>query len=395
MSSELEQRLQRALAQVEPNPAAGEQARAAALAALPRGGMRARHRLVVLLAAALAMLVLAAGALAASRSVREVVGLADRAPVPAHSPRPLPSGPLPAGSGGFAAFGSGRLWLASPGFRAAGRPFSAVELSPGALNIAVGEGHNLDVRRMTDGRLAWRHAAGGRLAGVAWAPIGTEIAYVVRHGNGNQLRVIEGDGDHDRLLALDVSPVAPSWRADSLAVAYVDSRGRPAVFDLAHVRTTTTPVRHSCAAMQTTQVEFAPSGGLLAASIGDGDMLMWNPASGWTRCREVALTRGSVPPAQFAWVGGHALISSSLQFLARMTVTGTRLIVAEPTPATAGINGLTVSPDHRQIAFGLWRDDGLHLVTARVPVDGARSLQLTGRLRTVPSPAARYALIWR
>ena len=67
MSSELEQRLERALAQVEPGAAASEQARAAALDAMPHG-IRARHRLMVLLAAAVAALVLAGGALAASRS---------------------------------------------------------------------------------------------------------------------------------------------------------------------------------------------------------------------------------------------------------------------------------------------------------------------------------------
>ena len=69
MSSELERRLERALAQVEPDSSAGEQAQAAALAAMPHG-IRARHRVVLLLAAALAMLVLAGGAVAASRSVR-------------------------------------------------------------------------------------------------------------------------------------------------------------------------------------------------------------------------------------------------------------------------------------------------------------------------------------
>src|SRR6478609_43290 len=189
MSNELEQRLERALGQVEPNPASSEQARAAALAAIPRRGVRARHRLLLAAAAVVAALMLAGGALAASSSVREAVGLSERSSA-VHQPRALPNGPLPAGSGGFAAYGGGRLWLASPGFRVAGSPFSAVELSPGALNVAVGQGQNLDVRRMTDGSLAWRHASGGRVVGIAWAPIGTEIAYVVHRGDGYQLRVI-------------------------------------------------------------------------------------------------------------------------------------------------------------------------------------------------------------
>ncbi|MDX6551899.1 MAG: hypothetical protein QOH74_387, partial [Gaiellales bacterium] len=47
MSRELEERLELALSQVEPGEAATQQARAAAMDALPRG-MRARHRAVLL-----------------------------------------------------------------------------------------------------------------------------------------------------------------------------------------------------------------------------------------------------------------------------------------------------------------------------------------------------------
>ena len=207
MSSELEQRLQRALAEVVPGESAGDQAREAALSALPHS-MRRRHRLALVLAAVVAVLVLAGAALAASRTAREAVGLADH-PTSTRS-HMRPTGLLPSGSSGFAAFGGGRLWLASPGLKTAGRRFSAVELSPGALNMAVGSGHSLKVLRLSDGSVAWRHPAGGQVAAAAWSPIGTEIAYVVRSGRIYQLRMIEGDGDHDRLLANDVLPVRPS-----------------------------------------------------------------------------------------------------------------------------------------------------------------------------------------
>ena len=389
MSSELERRLERALAQVEPDSSAREQAQAAALAAMPHG-IRARHRVVLLLAAALAMLVLAGGAVAASSSVREVVGLSsDGRP----TPRPLPVRALPPGSAGFAAFGDGRLWLASPGFRASDRPFSAAELSPGALNVAVGAGRNLDVLRMSDGSLAWRHAAGGQVAGIAWAPIGTEIAYVVRHGKGYQLRMIEGDGDHDRLLAAHVSPVAPSWRSDSLAVAFVGGGGRPAVFDLGRLRSVA--VTHGCPGSRSDRVAFAPRGGLLAAGVGDGNLLVADPASGWTRCLAPVTTIGIMPSPQFAWVSGRSLVAAAFDVLARITVDGRTVHASDQLRAPAGINGLAVSPDRRQIAFGLWRGDGVHLVTAHVPATAARSLQMTGRVRSLPNPGSLYELIWR
>jgi hypothetical protein len=44
--------------------------------------------------------------------------------------------------------------------------------------------------------------------------------------------MIEGDGSPDRSLVGAVSPVKPSWRFDSVAVAYVDAQGRAAVYDL-------------------------------------------------------------------------------------------------------------------------------------------------------------------
>ena len=125
MSSELEQQLRRALARVEPDTTATEQAKAAALAAVSSpSGLRSRYRLALIAAALVGALVVTGVTLAASRTAREVVGIADG---PAKTP--LPQGPLPPGSGGFAAYGGGRLWLASPSLTVAGKPL----LSGGAL----------------------------------------------------------------------------------------------------------------------------------------------------------------------------------------------------------------------------------------------------------------------
>ena len=233
MSSELEQQLRRALARVEPDPVATEQAKAAALEALSSpGGLRSRYRLGLLAAALVGALVVTGVTLASSRTAREVVGISGSPDKP--SPGPIPNGPLPPGSGGFAAYGDGRLWLVSPSLTIAGMPYSAAELSPGALNVAVGSGHALVVRRLSDGSVAWSHHTAGRVVAAAWAPIGTEIAYVVASHEGAQLRMIEGDGDHDHLIAGSASAVTPSWRADSLALAYVSAGGRVVVRDLAN-----------------------------------------------------------------------------------------------------------------------------------------------------------------
>lgn len=395
MSSELEQQLQRALARVEPDETATEQAKAAALAALSGPGLRSRYRLALLAAALVGALVVTGVTLAASRTAREVVGIADGPATVHHAP--LPHGPLPPGSGGFAAYGNGRLWLASPSLTIAGKPYSAAEISPGALNVAVGSGHDLVVRRLSDGGVAWSHRTAGRVVAAAWAPIGTEIAYVVEARGGAQLRMIEGDGDHDRLIARSVSAVTPSWRADSLALAYVSAGGQVAVRDLAHTSATMIRRNGNCSLMPATQVAFAPRGTLLAASMGDGNMLVADPEKGWAACAAPAvLTHGFFrPPTRMAWTSGRGLIAATYQFVVRMDVRGHRVERVAQAVAPAAIKGLTMSPDRRQIAIGLWREDQLQLVVAEMPTAGDRTLRIVRTLRSLPDPSADYSLIWR
>jgi hypothetical protein len=393
MSSELEQQLQRALARVEPDAVATEQAKAAALAALSGPGLRSRYRLALVAAALVGALVVTGVTLAASRTAREAIGIAD-GPAKTHHV-PLPHGPLPPGSSGFAAYGNGRLWLASPSLAIVGKPYSAVELSPGALNIAVGSGHDLVVRRLSDGGVAWTHHTAGRVVAAAWAPIGTEIAYVVESRAGAQLRMIEGDGDHDKLIAGSVSAVRPSWRADSLALAYASDRGRVVVHSF-YTGQTHVVQRHQCSTGRAMQVSFAPRGALLAASIKDGTVLVSDPDGRWTACSGVSGSKVTNPPiAQLAWVSGRTLVASVYDTLSLLEVRGRGLSTVTGVEAQAGVNGLTVSPDRRQIAIGLWRGDRLQLVVAEMPRAGDTMLRVVRTLRSLPHPSAGYALIWR
>src|SRR5919204_228272 len=126
----------------------------------------------------------------------------------------------------------GKLWLATQrGLRIEGMPVATAELSPRALYAVVGIGSSL-VTLAPGNRRPWVHETDGRVAAAAWSPDGLKIAYVVAGRAGNTLRLIEGDGAPDRLLVREVSASKPSWRADALAVAYVDGRGRAAVYDL-------------------------------------------------------------------------------------------------------------------------------------------------------------------
>jgi hypothetical protein len=400
MSRELEQRLEHALRQVESSATAEEQAREAALGALPgAGGGRGRYRVALVAAAVAVALAVTAGAtLAASRTARQAVGLASGD----HTRnRPgLRAGPLPPGSAGFAVYGGGKLWLASPGLRLGGARYSAAELSPGALNVVLGSGRDLVVRRLSDGGIAWRHPAGGRVVAAAWAPIGTEIAYVVRARTSYQLRLIEGDGDHDRLLVAHVAPVAPSWRSDSLAIAYANRHEQIAVDDFANGRTEVVKRPPDCPLITTWDLAFAPRGGVLAASIGDGNVLVADPRNGWAACAGAAMrVLGPLPPAQIAWDSDRILLAVDDQFLDRMAVTGRSLSLQHEVAAPAGIDGLTVSPDAREIAFGLRRATHVEIVAARVPRPTDARLKVVRLLRNVPpSPEVMngfYRLIWR
>jgi hypothetical protein len=118
----------------------------------------------------------------------------------------------------------------------------------------VGIGHSL-VAMAPSGRLAWAHPAGGTVVAVAWAPDAIRIAYVVHAGHRFVLHVIWGTGTHDTVIDRSVRPVRPSWRADSLALAYVGAGGKAIVYDLGH-RTHSVPA----SAAPITRLAFAPVG---------------------------------------------------------------------------------------------------------------------------------------
>ena len=259
MSSEVERQLEALLAEApEPDPGAGEEALHRALRALqpvaaPRRGIRAA---VLAFAAAVVLLVIAAGSLAAAGALHISIGA---------KPRPATTQlVLPQGANGVAAVVDGRLSVITKGgFRLQGLPVSTAALSPHALFVAAGVGNSL-VAMAPDGRRAWSHPASGRVVAIAWAPDGLRIAYVVHAGHRFVLHVIYGNGVHDTTIDRSVRAVRPSWRGDSLAFAYVGGGGKAIVYDLSHesraVVGTASPV---------TRLAFAPGGRTLAVATPD------------------------------------------------------------------------------------------------------------------------------
>src|SRR5919197_893591 len=220
VSSELERRLGETLRGL---PGASEEvetrARAAALDALaPRQApTHLRRRLLTFVLAVLALFAVGAAALAAIGTIHVRLGETKK-----QLPAPHARLSLPAGAHGFAVLAGGKLaFVTRAGFRMEGLPVTAAAVSPRALYVAVGIGHSLVVLA-PDGRQMWIRRARGPVVAAAWAPSGLQISYVVsRPRRAAALRLIEGDGDHDRLVDPSVSRVTPAWRADSLALAYV------------------------------------------------------------------------------------------------------------------------------------------------------------------------------
>ena len=263
-----EDRTRQALAGLPgPSAEATDRARRAALDALPDAAPRVHRPRRWALAAGLAAALAAATtgiALAATGRLEVRFGTdtpSERVAATSSAPPPVGRIVLPDGVDGIAAVAGGKLWMATrTGFRVEGLAVTAAELSPNARYAAAGIGNALVVLA-PDGRRPWSLPAGGRVVAAAWRPnpLPTEIAYVVRRGGRHQLRVVEADGDGDRLLDPSVAPVRPSWRSDTPSLAYVTASGRLRILDLARGTAATVP-----SAGDVQAVAYAPLGAGLA-----------------------------------------------------------------------------------------------------------------------------------
>jgi hypothetical protein len=305
MSSELERRLEGMLAAApDPEPVAGEEALHRALRALhPAAPTRRGLRTAVLVFAAAAVLLgVAAGSLAAVGALHVSFGAKTKQQRPVTTQLSLPKG-----AHGIAAIVNGRLSVVTRGgFRLQGLRAGAAALSPHALFVAAGIGNSL-VAMAPDGRQAWSHTARGKVVAIAWAPDGLRIAYVVHDGHRFALHVIYGNGAHDTTIDRSVRAVRPSWRADSLAFAYVGAGGHAVVYDLAHrsrkVLGNAAPVTHlAFGPADKTLVIATPSSVLLGGkTVATGEV----EAIGWFHGRPAVALGSGVTPVRVRTFGSN------------------------------------------------------------------------------------------
>ncbi len=219
-----EERLRRALRDAEVPDADGAAERglrvvrasgAAAEAAPGRGRRRAGRAAQLALVAALAVAVVSPAGAAVRHWVRDAVD--DSAPpaLPALTSLPSPGSLLvdsPQGPWVVHGDGSKRLLGA----------YSESTWSPHGLYVAVTGGGQLTAVE-PDGTVRWALSRARPVRDPAWSADGERIAYL----EGEDLRLVAGDGSGDRLLAAGVSPLAPAWRpAPEHELTYVDGGGR-------------------------------------------------------------------------------------------------------------------------------------------------------------------------
>jgi WD40 repeat protein len=103
------------------------------------------------------------------------------------------------------------------------RGYRDASWSPHGLYVAAVRGDELRALE-PDGAVHWSLARPGGLASPRWSdatPPCCRIAYLA----GNTLRVVNGDGTDDRVVASHVRAVAPAWQPRAHVLAYVDADG--------------------------------------------------------------------------------------------------------------------------------------------------------------------------
>ena len=123
-------------------------------------------------------------------------------------------------------------------------------------------GRHLRAVQVATGRAAWRFRLAGTPTNPVWAPFPIRVAYLLHGRGGLEVHDIWGNGTHDFTVHASAAPVAPSWRWDSKAFAFVRGDGAVVVHDVIGGRDTA--LRPACGLRRAEAVAFAPSGGRLA-----------------------------------------------------------------------------------------------------------------------------------
>ena len=355
MSSALETRLENALGAIPPSgDETRERARRAALDALGPAPPRRRRAAGKALVAALVAtgLVTAGVALAASAGVQ--IPVVQPEPT-THLPVNSATSPLPPGSAAFVVEINGRVWTArAHGVDVRAGRLSALALSPGALYELQSKGHALRAVAERTGRVAFSHRVQGAVTAAAWSPLPIRIAFVELVDGRFVMHDMWGTGSHDRRSAGLAAPVVPTWRWDSLAVAYVRASGRVAVLTPSTGAIQTLP--RSCSIGQALAIAYAPSNNLLAVADNHRLAIVDTTGAHAPRCVGHAPGMPSV-----AWVGGRrlALGAGDQLKISAISWAGVRTTIHT---VSGTITAIAVSPHGHRVVVALNQNVGTSII---------------------------------
>ena len=228
--------------------------------------------------------------------------------------------------------------------------------------------------------MAWRFRVAGTPTDPVWAPFPIRVAYLLHGRGGLEVHDIWGNGTHDFTVHASAAPVAPSWRWDSKAFAFVRGDGTVVVHDAIGGRDIA--LHPACGLRTAAAVAFAPSGGRLAIADRHGHLRVVD-TTGRTPalCTTVAHGLPSI-----GWLGANQLLVGAGSTLSRIVIhhVGTGYD-ATTTPGT--IAGLAASPDGRRVVLALESGGRQRIVVAATP----RFSEEAGPLRILRALADRPA----
>jgi hypothetical protein len=117
------------------------------------------------------------------------------------------------GGGRLLAVSDSGAWVVNPGggVRRLG-DYREVGWSPRGLFVVGTRGHRITAME-PDGEPRWSFSRPGRLSGPAWSSgDGFRVAYLERRGGDSSVRVVDGSGGLDHLVASRASTITPAWR---------------------------------------------------------------------------------------------------------------------------------------------------------------------------------------
>jgi Tol biopolymer transport system component len=229
--------------------------------------------------------------------------------------------------------------------------YDSASWSPLGLFVVAPRGRQL-IALEPGGRVHWSLARRRPVVGARWSPDGFRIVY----RSSNSLRLVNGDGTGDRILARSVAPTAPAWRPGrGHVLAATDWAGRVFALDadsgklIWRSSAAPIPTQLSWSADGRRVIALAPASVRLFDARGRSVATLSMPLG--TRAETAAFAPGG---HEFALVRHVRAARRSEVELVRARVVG-RWLERRLFAGVGRFAGLTWSPDGRWLLVG-WRD---------------------------------------